>query len=98
MQMVGGTGWQSANGEKSGIYLDGALLGKADVMVLDETFGTLDAETAQQALDCVLRCAPRCYVWRISDTAAATAPLCARQLRSRMGNPQFSTLFTGSEL
>ena len=99
MQMVGGTGCQSANGEKSRIYLAGASLEKADVVVLDETFCALDAETAQQALDCVLRCTPRCCVWRISDTAAATASLVRAAIEEPDGKPAVQPpYFTGSEL
>jgi ATP-binding cassette subfamily B protein len=55
MQMVGETGWQLSNGEKSRVFLARALLQHADLVVLDETFAALDPETAQQAIDCVLR-------------------------------------------
>jgi ATP-binding cassette subfamily B protein len=58
MQMVGETGWQLSNGEKSRIYLARALLQRADLIVLDETFAALDPETAQVAMDCVVRRAP----------------------------------------
>jgi ATP-binding cassette, subfamily B, bacterial len=58
MQMVGETGWQLSNGEKSRIYLARALLQRGDLIVLDETFAALDAETAQVAMDCVIRRAP----------------------------------------
>jgi ATP-binding cassette, subfamily B, bacterial len=58
MQMVGETGWQLSNGEKSRVYLARALLQHADLIVLDETFAALDPETAQIAMDCVLRRAP----------------------------------------
>jgi ATP-binding cassette subfamily B protein len=58
MQMVGETGWQLSNGEKSRVYLARALLQRADLIVLDETFAALDAETAQAAMDCVIRRAP----------------------------------------
>ncbi|HEX5228808.1 MAG TPA: ABC transporter ATP-binding protein [Bryobacteraceae bacterium] len=57
-QMVGETGWQLSNGEKSRIYLARAILQKADLIVLDETFAALDPETAQVAMDCVVRRAP----------------------------------------
>jgi ATP-binding cassette subfamily B protein len=58
MQMVGETGWQLSNGEKSRVYLARALLQRGDLIVLDETFAALDAETAQAAMDCVVRRAP----------------------------------------
>jgi ATP-binding cassette, subfamily B, bacterial len=58
MQMVGETGWQLSNGEKSRVYLARALLQRADLIVLDETFAALDPETAQGAMDCVVRRAP----------------------------------------
>jgi ABC-type bacteriocin/lantibiotic exporter with double-glycine peptidase domain len=58
MQMVGETGWQLSNGEKSRVYLARALLQQADLIVLDETFAALDPETAQAAMDCVVRRAP----------------------------------------
>jgi ATP-binding cassette, subfamily B, bacterial len=58
MQMVGETGWQLSNGEKSRVYLARAILQKADLVVLDETFAALDPETAQAAMDCVVRRAP----------------------------------------
>jgi ATP-binding cassette, subfamily B, bacterial len=58
MQMVGESGWQLSNGEKSRIYLARTLLQRADLVVLDETFAALDPETAQQAIDCVMRRAP----------------------------------------
>lgn len=55
---MGETGWQLSNGEKSRVYLARALMQRADLMVLDETFAALDPETAQAAMDCVLRGAP----------------------------------------
>jgi len=58
MQMVGETGWQLSNGEKSRVYLARTLLQRADLVVLDETFAALDPETAQAAMDCVLKRAP----------------------------------------
>jgi ABC-type transport system involved in cytochrome bd biosynthesis fused ATPase/permease subunit len=67
MQMVGETGWQLSNGEKSRIYLARALLQHADLVVLDETFGALDPETAGRAVDCVLRRAPAVCVSPMSE-------------------------------
>jgi ABC-type transport system involved in cytochrome bd biosynthesis fused ATPase/permease subunit len=58
MQTVGETGWRLSDGEKSRVYLARALLQGADLVILDESFGGLDPETGQQAVDCVLRRAP----------------------------------------
>jgi ATP-binding cassette subfamily B protein len=58
MQMVGETGWQLSNGEKSRVYLARAILQRSELIVLDESFAALDPETAQLAMDCVLRRAP----------------------------------------
>lgn len=58
MQIVGETGWQLSNGEKSRLFLARALLQRAQLVVLDETLGGLDPETTHQAIDCVLRRAP----------------------------------------
>jgi len=54
MQMVGETGWQLSNGEKSRVYLARTLLQSADLIILDETFAALDPETARLAMQCVL--------------------------------------------
>jgi ATP-binding cassette subfamily B protein len=50
LQVVGETGWQLSHGEKSRIFLARALLQRADMVVLDETFGALDPKTMSQAL------------------------------------------------
>jgi ATP-binding cassette, subfamily B, bacterial len=55
MQIVGETGWQLSNGEKTRVFLGRALLQDADLVILDETFGALDPETTQLAIDCVQR-------------------------------------------
>ncbi len=49
-QVVGETGWQLSHGERSRVFLARALLQKADVVVLDETFGALDPLTLEQCL------------------------------------------------
>lgn len=49
-QMVGDTGWQLSHGERSLVFLGRALLQGADVVLLDETFGSLDPLTMQRAL------------------------------------------------
>ncbi|MGA1839036.1 MAG: ATP-binding cassette domain-containing protein [bacterium] len=55
LQMVGDTGWQLSHGEKSRLYMARALLQKADLIILDETFAALDPQTLEQCLQCVLR-------------------------------------------
>lgn len=55
MQMVGETGWQLSQGERSRMYMARALLQSPDVIVLDESFAALDPENLKQALQCVLR-------------------------------------------
>ncbi|MGH9659788.1 MAG: ATP-binding cassette domain-containing protein, partial [Bryobacteraceae bacterium] len=54
-QMVGETGWQLSQGEKSRLYIARALLSGGDLVVLDESFGALDPETLRQSLECVLK-------------------------------------------
>ncbi len=54
-QMVGESGWRLSHGERSRIYVARALLQRADLWILDESFGALDAESAQIALRCVRR-------------------------------------------
>jgi ATP-binding cassette subfamily B protein len=61
-QMVGETGWQLSHGERSRMFVARALLQKPEVVVLDESFGALDPQTMQVALDCVLRRAPALIV------------------------------------
>ena len=58
MQMVGETGWQLSNGEKSRVYLARAILQKAKLLVIDETFAALDPPTAQLVMDCLSRRVP----------------------------------------
>jgi ATP-binding cassette subfamily B protein len=54
-QMVGDSGWQLSHGEKSRVYIARALLQRAEIVVLDESFAALDPETLVQALQCVQR-------------------------------------------
>ena len=62
MQMVGETGWQLSHGERSRLYLGRALLQKAKLVVLDESFAALDPETLMHCLRCALSRAPTLVV------------------------------------
>jgi ATP-binding cassette subfamily B protein len=62
MQMVGETGWQLSHGELSRLYIARALLQRAELIVLDESFAALDPETLSLALKCVLDRAPTLVV------------------------------------
>lgn len=61
-QMVGETGWRLSHGERSRLYVARALLQKADVVVLDESFAALDPENLKRVLQCVLQRAPTLLV------------------------------------
>jgi len=52
-QIIGETGWQLSQGERSRIFVARALLQNTDLVVLDESFATLDPENLQQCLECV---------------------------------------------
>jgi ATP-binding cassette subfamily B protein len=54
-QMVGDSGWQLSQGERSRVYVARALLQQADLRVLDESFAALDPETMDRVLECVVR-------------------------------------------
>jgi len=54
-QMVGDSGWQLSQGERSRVCVARALLQQADLRVLDESFATLDPETLDRVLECVVR-------------------------------------------
>jgi ABC-type multidrug transport system fused ATPase/permease subunit len=54
LQMVGETGWQLSHGERSLLYVARALLQRAQVVILDESFAALDPETLKRSLNCVL--------------------------------------------
>jgi ATP-binding cassette subfamily B protein len=54
MQMVGETGWQLSHGERSRIFLARALLQKAPLTVLDESFAALDPETLALCVKCAM--------------------------------------------
>lgn len=53
-QMVGETGWQLSHGERSRLYIARALLQRADLVLLDESFAALDPDNLRRALTCVL--------------------------------------------
>jgi ATP-binding cassette subfamily B protein len=61
-QMVGESGWQLSHGERSRLFIARALLQRADLLVLDESFAALDPENLRLALDCVLKRAPALLV------------------------------------
>lgn len=61
-QMVGESGWQLSHGERSRLYIARALLQRADVIILDESFAALDPENLHRALQCVLNRAPALVV------------------------------------
>jgi ATP-binding cassette subfamily B protein len=62
MQMVGETGWQLSHGEQSRLFIARALLQRAELIVLDESFAALDPETLALSLKCVLERAPTLVV------------------------------------
>jgi ATP-binding cassette subfamily B protein len=61
-QMVGETGWQLSHGERSRLYIARALLQQPELVILDESFGVLDPDSLQIALECVQRRAPALMV------------------------------------
>ncbi|MCB0065014.1 MAG: ABC transporter ATP-binding protein, partial [Caldilineaceae bacterium] len=54
-QLVGEQGWRLSHGERSRVYIARALLQNADLVILDESFASLDPENMQIALECVLK-------------------------------------------
>ena len=61
-QRVGERGWHLSHGERSRIYIARALLQQADLVVLDESFASLDPETMAISLRTVFRRAPTLLV------------------------------------
>lgn len=62
LQMVGETGWQLSHGERSRLFMARALLQRASMIILDESFAALDPETLRRSLQCVLKRAPALMV------------------------------------
>jgi ABC-type transport system involved in cytochrome bd biosynthesis fused ATPase/permease subunit len=54
LQIVGECGWQLSHGERSRLYIARALLQNAELVLLDESFASLDPENLRRALRCVL--------------------------------------------
>jgi ATP-binding cassette subfamily B protein len=53
-QVIGETGWRLSHGERSRLFMARALLQDADLVVLDESFASLDPESMERCLRCVL--------------------------------------------
>ncbi|MFL6350771.1 MAG: ATP-binding cassette domain-containing protein [Bryobacteraceae bacterium] len=62
LQMLGEGGWQLSHGERSRVYIARALLGRADLVILDESFAALDPENLRLSLECTLEHAPTLMV------------------------------------
>jgi len=54
-QMVGETGWQLSQGERSRVFLARALLQDAELVLLDESLAALDPDNLRQCLECAIR-------------------------------------------
>jgi ATP-binding cassette subfamily B protein len=52
-QMVGERGWQLSHGERSRMYIARALLQHGALLILDESFASLDPENLARAVQCV---------------------------------------------
>ena len=61
-EMIGETGWQLSHGEKSRLYIARTLLQGVELVILDESFASLDPETMRVAQRCVLNHAPALVV------------------------------------
>lgn len=53
LQVLGETGWQLSQGERSRIFMARTLLQEAPVVILDESLAALDPETFEQVLKCL---------------------------------------------
>ncbi len=54
-QIVGETGWQLSHGERSRVCIARALLQESEVVILDESLGTLDPRNRETVLKCAER-------------------------------------------
>jgi ATP-binding cassette subfamily B protein len=54
LQMVGESGWQLSHGERSRVYVARALLQRAPLVILDESFAALDPENLRQSLQAAM--------------------------------------------
>ncbi|MDX1437304.1 MAG: ABC transporter ATP-binding protein, partial [Anaerolineales bacterium] len=61
-QMLGESGWQLSHGERSRLFIARTLLQRADLVILDESFGALDPENLNRSLRTVLDRAPTLMV------------------------------------
>jgi len=61
-ELIGETGWQLSHGEKSRLYIARTLLQGVELVILDESFASLDPETMRIAVRCVLEHAPSVVV------------------------------------
>ena len=57
-QTVGETGWRLSHGERARLFVARAVLQRSEVVILDESFGALDAATMKECMDCALRRCP----------------------------------------
>ena len=53
MERVGIGGWQLSHGEQCRLFIARALIQDPDILILDESFASLDSATVIRALDCV---------------------------------------------
>lgn len=61
-QMLGESGWQLSHGERSRFYIARALLQSPELVLLDESFASLDPSTLERCLECVEKRAATLFV------------------------------------